>query len=311
MAALAYPDRIAQRRPGEAPRFLLSGGRGAVAAPGDPLGREALLVATSLDGAGEEARIRAALPIAEPDLRAALGDRIATVKEARWSPRDGRVLTRRQERLGALVLSDRAWDTAPPEATLAAMLDGVRQMGFRWSSAAQRFRDRVALARGAGGDLPDLSDPALMETLDDWLPPWLEGVRSEADWRRLDLLPALRAMLSHPQTQEIDRLVPAQFTTPLGRSIPIDYAAEGPAIEVRLQEMLGVTTHPLAAGRPIRVTLLSPGQKPIAVVSDLPGFWRSSYPEVRKEMRGRYPRHPWPESPWEAEPTLRAKPRGT
>ncbi|TNC74624.1 ATP-dependent helicase HrpB [Rubellimicrobium roseum] len=311
MAALAYPDRIALRRPGDASRFLLSGGRGAVASPGDPIGGQRLLVVTDLDGAGEEARIRAALPIDETDLRAVLKDRLRTVEEAVWFPRDGRVQARRQERLGALVLSDRPWENTPPEAIAEAMLDGARALGFRFSDAAERFRARVALARGAGGDLPDLSDAALLETAGDWLLPWLDGVRTEGEWRKLDLLPALRDMLSHGQMQEIDRLVPGHFTTPLGRSIPIDYASEGPAIEVRLQEMLGVTAHPLAAGRPIRVTLLSPGQKPIAVVSDLPGFWRSSYPEVRKEMRGRYPRHPWPESPWEAEPTLRAKPRGT
>jgi ATP-dependent helicase HrpB len=311
MAALAYPDRIALRRGGDAPRFLLSGGRGAIAAPGDPLGAERLLVVTDLDGAGEEARIRAALPVSEADLRQVLADRIRIEEEAVWSPRDARVLARRQERLGALVLSDRPWDAAPPGGIALAMLDGVRQLGLRPSPAAERFRARVALARSAGGDLPDLSDDALMASLEDWLLPWLDGLRSEADWRRFDLLPALRGMLTHAQMQEIDRLVPGSFTTPLGRHVPIDYATDGPAIEVRLQEMLGVTSHPRAAGQPIRVTLLSPGQKPIAVVSDLPGFWRGSYPEVRKEMRGRYPRHPWPESPWEAEPTLRAKPRGT
>ncbi|TNC50081.1 ATP-dependent helicase HrpB [Rubellimicrobium rubrum] len=311
MAALAYPDRIALRRPGEAPRFLLSGGRGAVASPGDPLGAQRLLVVTDLDGAGEEARIRAALPLDESDLRAVLKDRIRTMEEAVWLSREGRVQARRQERLGALVLSDRAWETVPSEAISRAMLDGVRGLGLRLSGATERFRSRVMLARSAGGDLPDLSDAALLDTPEDWLLPWLEGVRTEADWRRLDLLPALRGMLSHAQMQEVDRILPAHFTTPLGRSIPIDYAQDGPEIAVRLQEMLGVTAHPMAAGKPIRVTLLSPGQKPIAVVSDLPGFWRSSYPEVRKEMRGRYPRHPWPESPWEAEPTLRAKPRGT
>jgi ATP-dependent helicase HrpB len=311
MAALGYPDRIGLRRPGDSPRFLLSSGRGAIASPGDPIGAERLLVVTDLDGAGEEARIRAALPVAEADLRRVLADRIVTVEEAAWSPRDARVQARRQERLGALVLSDRPWEAAPPSAIARAMLDGARALGLRPSEAAERFRSRVALAQSAGGDLPDLSDAALMETLEDWLLPWLDGVRTEADWRRFDLLPPLRALLTHAQMQEIDRLVPGSFTTPLGRSIPISYASDGPEIEVRLQEMLGVTAHPMAAGKPIRVTLLSPGQKPIAVVSDLPGFWRSTYPEVRKEMRGRYPRHPWPESPWEAEPTLRAKPRGT
>jgi ATP-dependent helicase HrpB len=164
IGALAYPDRVAQRRAGDAPRFLLSGGRGAVASPGDPVGAEALLVVTDLDGAGEEARIRAALPLSEADLRAVLGDRIRTVEEAAWSPRDGRVLARRQERLGALVLSDRPWEGALDEAIAAAMLDGVRDLGLRLPDAAERFRARVALGRQAGGDLPDLSDGALLDS---------------------------------------------------------------------------------------------------------------------------------------------------
>lgn len=311
MAALAYPDRIAQRRTGEAPRFLLSGGRGAVAGPGDPIGAEKLLVVTDLDGAGEEARIRAGLHLTEAELREVLGDRIRIVEAATWSPRDGRVLARRQERLGAVVLSDRPWEGVPEEAIAAAMLDGVREIGLRLPEAAERFRARVALARGAGGELPDLSDAALLESLEDWLLPWIGGLRTSQDWARFDPLPALLAILTHAERESLDHLLPSHFTTPLGRRIPIGWEGETPVIEVRLQEMLGVTEHPRAAGRPIRVTLLSPRQAPIQVTTDLPGFWRSSYPEVRRDMRAQYPRHPWPENPWEAEPTLRAKPRGT
>jgi ATP-dependent helicase HrpB len=169
----------------------------------------------------------------------------------------------------------------------------------------------VALAAREGEAMPDLSDGALLAALEGWLGPWVGGARTLEEVRRLDLVPALDALLSHEQRRVLDRLFPAHVETPLGRQVPVDYGAEGPGIAVRLQEMLGVTEHPRAGGRPVRVTLLSPGQRPIAVTTDLPGFWRTSYPEVRKEMRGRYPRHPWPESPWEAEPTLRAKPRGT
>jgi ATP-dependent helicase HrpB len=136
-------------------------------------------------------------------------------------------------------------------------------------------------------------------------------LRTAQDWARFDPLPALQAILTHAQREALDRLLPSHFTTPLSRRIPIEWEGETPVIAVRLQEMLGVTEHPRAAGKPIRVTLLSPRQAPIQVTTDLPGFWRSSYPEVRKEMRAQYPRHPWPENPWEAEPTLRAKPRGT
>jgi ATP-dependent helicase HrpB len=309
-AALAYPDRVARRREGEAPRFLLSGGRGALAPPGDPLGAARFLVVTDLDDKGEEARIRAALPLDEEDLRAALGDRIATAEEAFWSPRENRVRSLRRERLGALVLSERPWD-APAEALARAMLDGARALGLRLSPAAERLRARVALARAVDPDLPDLSDAGLQESLDGWLLPWLGGVRTADEFRRLDLLPALKGLLTHDQQRRLDALAPAEVTTPLGRRVPIDYDAETPGIALRLQEMLGTTRHPTVGGRPLRVTLLSPGGKPIAVTTDVPGFWRTSYPEVRREMRGRYPRHPWPEDPTAAEPTLRAKPRGT
>jgi ATP-dependent helicase HrpB len=191
------------------------------------------------------------------------------------------------------------------------MLDGARSLGLRFTDAAERLRARVALARGVAPDLPDLSDTALAESLEAWLLPWLGGVRSADDFRRLDLLPALRALLTHDQGRRLDALAPAEVATPLGRRVPVDYDGDAPSIAARLQEMLGTTRHPTAGGRPLRVTLLSPGGQPIAVTTDLPGFWRTSYPEVRREMRGRYPRHPWPEDPTVAEPTLRAKPRGS
>jgi ATP-dependent helicase HrpB len=150
-----------------------------------------------------------------------------------------------------------------------------------------------------------------MASLDDWLLPHLSGVKNATDWKAFDLLTPLRAMLDWPQMQTLDRAVPAHFTTPLGRQIPIDYGGEVPSIELRLQEMFGQTTHPSVAGQPLRVTLLSPGQRPVQVTMDIPGFWDTSYADVRRDMRGRYPRHPWPENPREADPTLRAKPRGT
>ncbi|SIS67743.1 ATP-dependent helicase HrpB [Phaeovulum vinaykumarii] len=311
MAALAYPDRIGQRRPGEAPRFRLSGGKGAIAAEGDPLGAAPLIVATDLDGDAREARIRQGLALDEAELRALFADSLSTVDLCEWSRRDRRVLSRRQERLGALVLADAPWPDAPPEALARAALDGLRQIGLNLSPAAARFRARVEMLRGDGGEMPDLSDAALLEG--EALLPWLAGRRTEADLRGLDLTEALRAQVSWDQMQMLDRLVPAHFTTPLGRKIPIDYSGEVPAIEVRLQEMFGVTRHPCVGQKahPLRVTLLSPGSKPIQVTMDLPGFWAGSYAEVRKDMRGRYPRHPWPEDPREADPTLRAKPRGS
>ncbi len=305
--ALAYPDRVGLRRKGDAPRYVLSGGNGAFLADDDPLAGQRLIIASDLDGDTREARIRQALPISEKDLRAVFGDQIAWVDVCAWSRRDAQVLTRKQERFGALVLDDRVWPDAPDEAMPRAMLDGVRQLGLRPSPAADRFRARVALVDG----LPAMDDATLMDTLENWLLPHLHGVRNAADWKRFDILPALRAMLDWDQMQRLDKAAPAHFETPLGRRIPIDYEGEAPGITLRLQEMFGVTQHPTVGRTPLRVTLLSPGQKPVQVTQDIVGFWATSYADVRRDMRGRYPRHPWPEDPTQADPTLRAKPRGT
>ena len=307
MAALAYPDRVGLRRKGDAPRYVLSGGKGAVLDAADPLAGQRLIVATDLDGDTREARVRQAVQITEAELRASFPDQIAWHDICEWSRRDNKVLTRSQERFGALALDDRNWPDAPPEAIATAMLDGVRQLGLKASAAADRFRARVALAR----DLPAMDDDSLMNTLETWLLPHLTGVRTAADWKAFDLLPALRGMLDWAQTQRLDAAAPAHFTTPLGRKIPIDYAGDAPEITLRLQEMFGQTVHPTVGETPLRVVLLSPGQKPVQVTQDIVGFWATSYADVRRDMRGRYPRHPWPEDPTQADPTLRAKPRGT
>ncbi|PZR00090.1 MAG: ATP-dependent helicase HrpB [Cereibacter sphaeroides] len=312
-AALAYPDRVGLRRAGEAPRWLLSGGTGAVMEPGLPLSAARLIVATDLDGDRREAKVRQAAEITEAELRGLFGEQIARVEVCEWSSRDRRVVARRQERFGALVLSDQAWPDAPPEAMARAALEGLREIGLPWTPAARRLRARIEIARGGGHDLPDWSNEGLMERAEDWLLPHLAGKRSEADLRALDLTGPLAQSLDWEQTQALDRLCPPSFETPLGRRIPIDYEGEMPSVELRLQEVFGVTRHPVVgpARIPLRMTLLSPGQKPVQVTTDLPGFWATSYADVRKDMRGRYPRHPWPEDPTEAEPTLRAKPRGT
>ena len=310
LAALAYPDRIAQRRKGDAPRYVLSGGKGAVLPLEDPLAGAPWLVATDLDGDPREARIRMAAQISEAEIRTLFAGQIAWEESCRWSKRDRRVVARQQERLGTVVLDDRIWRDVPEAAVTTAMLEGVRELGLRFSPAAARLAARVKLARADGADLPDMSEGGLLEGLETWLAPMLGGVRSAEEWKRFDLLPALNAMLSWEQGQALDRLVPAHFTTPLGRKVPIDYDAEAPGISVRLQEMFGVTRHPTSAGVPLVVTLLSPAQRPVQVTRDLPGFWATSYGDVRKDMRGRYPRHPWPEDPTQADPTLRAKPRG-
>ena len=310
MAALAYPDRIGLRRKGEAPRWVLSGGKGAAMAPGLALSGARMIVATDLDGDAREATVRQAVAITEAEVRGLHADRIRWVEVCEWSKRDGKVLARRQERLGALVLDDRHWD-APTDAVARAALEGVRLLGPPWSPAARRLRARARLARGEGW--PGVEDADLLATAEDWLLPHLAGLKTEADLRGLDLVPALQALLGWDRLAEMDRLVPGSFETPLGRKIPIDYDGEVPAIEVRLQEMFGVTVHPVVGARrlPIRITLLSPARAPVQVTTDLPRFWATSYADVRKDMRGAYPRHPWPEDPTVAEPTLKAKPRGT
>jgi len=305
MAALAYPDRIGLRRRGDVPRWVLAGGKGAVMEAGLPLSAQRLIVATDLDGDPREARIRQAAPLFEDELRALFADRIQWREVCEWSRRDGRVITRKQETFGALVLDDRVWPDAPAEAVARAAFEGLRQIGLPWTPPAARLRARIVLCEA--GDVSDatlLADP-------DWLLPYLSGKRTEQDLRALDLTEALRAHLGWDGVQLIDRLTPSHFTTPLGNRIPIDYDGDAPGIEVRLQEMFGLTVHPLVAHRPLRVTLLSPARRPVQVTMDLPGFWASSYADVRKDMRGQYPRHPWPEDPTEAAPTLRAKPRGT
>ncbi|EAQ04903.1 ATP-dependent helicase HrpB [Pseudooceanicola batsensis HTCC2597] len=308
MAALAYPDRVGQRRKSEAPRYVLSGGKGAILPEGDPLSAEGFIVATDLDGNPREARVRQAVRISAAELRETFPDRIAWTTVCDWSRRDRRVVARQQERLGAAVLDDRIWKDAPPEAIARAMLDGVRDLGLTVSDKARLFLARVRLA-GTGTDLPDYSEEALMAELEDWLLPYLDGVRDAAAWRRFDILPALRARLDWDSLQALDRIAPAAFTTPLGRKIPIDYASDPPEITLRLQELFGRTEHPTIGGTPLKITLLSPAGRPIQTTADLPGFWAGSYADVRKDMRARYPKHPWPEDPAQADPTLRAKPR--
>jgi ATP-dependent helicase HrpB len=311
MAALAYPDRIGQRRPGGEARFILSGGKGAIIDAADPLANAPWIVATDLDGDTRESRVRIAAAITESDIRDLFAPDIRTEHICRWSRREGRVTSRLQERLGALTLSDRAWTDAGEDALTRAMCDGVRDLGLSWTPAALRFRARVELARAGGEAMPDMTGDALLAGLETWLLPFLKGVRTAADWKRFDMLEALRSMLDWSQTQRLDTAVPSHVETPLGRRVPVDYDSGDPAIEVRLQELFGVTRHPTAAGKPLKVTLLSPAGAPLQVTTDLPRFWATSYADVRRDMRGRYPRHPWPDDPTVAEPTTRAKPRGT
>lgn len=311
LAALAYPDRIALRRKGVAPRYVLSGGKGAALPEADPLAQERLLVVTDTDGDPREARIRQAIPITEGALRAVFAARFHWRRQCHWSKQHRRIEAREQECFGALVLNDRHWRTPEDSAIIAAACDGLRDLGLSLSDAARRFIARVELLRGQGADLPDLSEARLIATLEVWLAPFLGAIRSADDLRALDVLPALRAILDWAQLQLLDEQAPAYFVSPLGNKVAIDYSGDAPQIELRLQELFGQTIHPTIGPKraPLRLVLLSPARRPVQVTTDLPGFWATSYKDVRKDMRGQYPKHPWPEDPTQAAPTLRAKPR--
>jgi ATP-dependent helicase HrpB len=310
-AARAYPDRIGLRRTGDAPRWQLSGGPGARMEAGDTLASARLLVALDLDGDRREARLRQALSLSEAELRAVHGDAIQWEDLCAWDSRARRVQARKQERFMALVLNDQTWPEAPPERVAEALLEGIRDLGIdclNWSPKAQRLRARIAISA-----LRDVSDEALLATLEDWALPYLSGKRTAADLKQFDPTEALTAWLGWDDAQRMAQLAPAHYTSPMGRNVPIDYSSGTPEVALRLQEVFGETRHPVTGPNrtPLRMILLSPGQKPVQVTQDLPGFWATSYADVRKDMRGRYPRHPWPEDPTQADPTLRAKPRGT
>ncbi len=306
--ALAYPDRIGLRRKGDAPRWLLSGGKGARMEKGDALSAARLIVACDLDGDRTEARVRRALAISEAELREVAGDRIRWVETCHWSERHRRVEARRQERLGAIALDDRPWAEAPGEAVAAALLEGVRALGagcLDWTKRARLLRARIAVA-----GLRDVSDAGLLAALEDWFLPFAEGLRDVDGLGRFDPFEALSAWLGWQDGQALDRIAPAAYRTPLGRRVSIDYGPEIPTVSLRLQEVLGEARHPEVGGTALRMELLSPAGRPIAITQDLPGFWAGAYADVRKDMRGQYPRHPWPEDPLAAAPTTRAKPRG-
>jgi len=309
--ALAYPERVAKRRPGTQPRYIMAGGKGAVLASDDALANARYLVISDLGNphasTGPDPKIRRALALGEAELREVFADHITWETSCHWSKRLRRVIASRSETLGALSLSQEVWRDAPAEALAAAMLEGVKLMGLRLPKAARLLQARVAVAPTR--QFPDCSDAALLEAASEWLAPYLSGLTTEQDWKAFDPLPALEGYIGWTALRQLDQIAPAHFTTPLGRKIAIDYSGDSPAIELRIQEIFGQTRHPMVGDHPMKVTLLSPAHRPIQVTTDIPGFWTGSYEDVRKDMRAQYPKHPWPEDPTQADPTLRAKPR--
>jgi ATP-dependent helicase HrpB len=316
LLALAWPERIARAR-GAPGHFQLASGRGVWIEETDVLARETWLAVGELGGGGRADRILLAAPL---DLAEIAHHFAADIeREARIEPGpSGRLRAVRLERLGRLVLKETLDEAPSADLIRAALWDQAREAGIAalaWGEAGASLRARTAFLRDLGlSDLPDLGDEALAADLDAWLGPALEGLRSLKDLSPARLDAALASRLDYGQVRRLDALAPARWTAPTGNSFVIDYAAPGgPRVEVRVQEVFGLRVHPaVAEGRaPLTLALTSPAHRPIQTTRDLPGFWRGSWREVRAEMRGRYPRHVWPEDPASATPTARAKPRGT
>jgi ATP-dependent helicase HrpB len=316
LLAEAYPDRVAKQRGGLG-EYQLASGRGVWLEPADALARETWLAVGDLGGGGTKDRVLLAAPLDEDALLDDFADRLVVEEVLEPDPR-GRLKARRLTRLDRLVVSERLIENPDPAMIRAALMAQVRREGVRalpWGEAAVAFRQRAAFLREAGfAEAPDLSDERLEAGLGDWLEPALQGRTSLAEISAQALDNGLRSLVDWGQIQALERLAPERWSTPAGTGARIDYGAEGgPAVEVRVQELFGLDVHPAVAGGrvPLTLVLLSPARRPIQVTKDLPGFWRGSWKAVRSDLRGRYPKHPWPEDPLAEAPTTRAKPRGT
>lgn len=307
LLALAYPDRIGQRRPGQAGRFLLRNGIGA-STDTAALIRADYLVAAALDGDRRESRIWLAAPVTLGELEAHFDEQIEVEELVRWDDTTRAVLAVRRERLGALVLAEAPMRTPDPSQVAAVLGEWIRREGvdvLPWRAESRRLRQRLAFLYMALGDpWLDMSNEGLEGTLESWLHPHLAGLRRATDLERLALDQLLLDRLTWEQRGQLDQLAPTHLSVPSGSRIPVDYAdASSPVLAVKLQEVFGLTETPRVAGGRVPVTmhLLSPAQRPVQVTQDLAGFWRTSYFDVQKEMKGRYPRHRWPDNPLEAE----------
>ncbi|MES0037334.1 ATP-dependent helicase HrpB [Mesorhizobium sp. M0046] len=312
----AWPDRIAKAR-GERGRFVLANGSGAMLDASDPLAGETWLIVADLQGKSQNARITAAASIDETDIRAALAEKIETRREVSFDRDRRAVRVRETVRLGAIMLSERMLPAPTGADADSAILGALREHGLSllpWNREAETLRQRLGwLHRGLGAPWPDVSDAALVERLDDWLLPFLSGAASFAAIDPSMLSQGLMTLVPHELQRKIDTLAPTHFDAPSGSRLPIRYDGEWPVLAIRVQELFGLDRHPAIANGtvPLTLELLSPAHRPIQTTRDLPGFWRGSWADVRADMRGRYPRHVWPENPLLAAATSRAKPRGT
>ena len=318
LLAFAYPDRIGRAREGGGGRYALSSGRGATFTEATALARSEFIVVAALDAGDREARIQLAASLDPALLETHFSAAIHEGASVAWDPKSETVAARRVRRLGSLVLRDEPLRNAPADALLAAMLDGIRSLGLGclpWTRALEQWRSRVAVVRGhdvrGSAEWPDVSDAALLGSLDSWLGPWLDGVTRRDQLGRVDLAGALHGLLDWNAQRRLDELAPTHLTVPSGSRIALDYEGAEPKLSVRLQEVFGLMDSPrIVDGRvPVTLELLSPARRPVQVTRDLASFWSRGYHEVRKELKGRYPKHYWPDDPHEAVATRRVRPR--
>jgi ATP-dependent helicase HrpB len=316
LLALAYPERIAKNRGGAAGSFLLVNGRGANIDPASPLAREPFLAVAELAGTAAQGRILSAAPITLAEIEQRFPDRIEARQEIVFDAASASLRGRRSRRLGAVALSDQPVPVVANDDTVQKLAAGIAGLGIDrlpWTKSLQQWRNRVMFLRASEGEeWPDLSDAALAQIVNAWLAPALAAKTALGDITADELSTALRALLPWPLQRRLDAEAPTHFAAPTGSQVTIDYEAEGgPKIAIRVQELFGLDRHPaIAGGRvPLLIELLSPAHRPVQMTRDLPGFWRGSYAAVRAEMRGRYPKHPWPDDPIAAPATRRAKPR--
>ncbi|MGK2927996.1 MAG: ATP-dependent helicase HrpB [Acidimicrobiales bacterium] len=311
LVALGYPDRIGKARRGQRGEFLLSGGRGAFVDETDPLAASEYVAVADLDGQAARARVFLAAPLSEADVRLVAGDDVATELDVRWDARQGQVVARRVERIGALELSTGPLDDPPAEALREALLDGIRHEGIgllAWDDAARDLQSRLGFLHRHDPDRwPAVDDDTLSEEAGERVGPFLGGLRRRKDLARVDVREVLLRGLTWQQRNEIDRLAPRRLVVPSGHHHRVDYSTDPPVLAVKLQELFGSEETPRVADGRVAVVLhlLSPAGRPLQVTQDLASFWAGAYAEVRADMRGRYPKHPWPEDPTAAPPTAR------
>jgi ATP-dependent helicase HrpB len=317
LLALAYPDRIAKNRSAGG-GFLLANGRGATVDSAAGLARAPFLAVAEITGSAAQGRIVLAAALTLAEIETHFAERIEARDEVTFDEAASALRGRRVRRLGALTLNEQPLKIAPSDDTARLLAKGIARIGIErlpWTKSLRQWRDRVMFLRHAEGDeWPDLSDAALAAASADWLAAALAGKTALADLGADALVEAIHGLLPWPLRRRLDAEAPTHFVAPSGSSVPIDYEAEeGPKLAIRVQELFGLDRHPtIAGGRvPLLIELLSPAHRPVQVTRDLPGFWRGSYAAVKAEMKGRYPRHPWPDNPLAAPPTRRAKPRGT